>query len=175
MFILELQCCFKIVASILNSRPLYARWGSRGGNDPDFLSPLTPNMILTGRANTEIPVRKYVTSDKPLHRLQYMEESINQWWQQFQTQNFSSMVPRQKWFYQQRNLRVGDVVLIHYEGKSKPGSYRLGVVVDIEEDADGCVRTVTVEYSILSLLSGRTGWNIRPLPRRGCGYLCSGW
>ena len=45
------------------------------------------------------------------------------------------------------------MVIIHYEGKSKPGSYRLGVVVDIEEDADGCVRTVTVEYSILSELS----------------------
>ena len=40
MFLLELQTSFKIVASVLNSRPIYARWGPRGGNDPDFLSHL---------------------------------------------------------------------------------------------------------------------------------------
>ena len=153
MFILELQCSFKIIASILNSRPIYARWGSRGGLDPDYLSPLTPNMILTGRANTELPQLNYCVSDKPLHRLQYVEETVNQWWQQFQVQNFSSLVPRQKWLCEKRNMKVDDVVLIQYEGKSKPGSYRLGVVVDAQEDLDGCVRTVVVEYSILSELS----------------------
>ena len=155
MFFLELQCSFKIVASILNSRPIYARWGSRGGDDPDFLSPLTPNMILTGRANTDIPVRDYMTSDKPLHRLQYMEECISQWWQQFMSQNFSSLVPRQKWFYKQRNMKLGDVVLIQYVGKSKPGSYRLGVVTGVEVESDGCVRTVTVQYSLLSDLPAK--------------------
>ena len=155
MFLLEMQSAFKVIASILNSRPLYARWGSRGGNDPDYLSPLTPNMMMTGRSNVEIPVREYSTSDKPLYRMQYVEECINQWWQQFQTQNFSSLVPRQKWFHQQRNMMLGDVVLVQYEGKSKPGDYRLGVIVDIEEDSGGVVRTVTVEYSILSELPTR--------------------
>ena len=46
----------------------------------------------------------------------------------------------------------GDVVLIMYEGKSKPGSYRLGVVTEVEVDSDGCVRNVTVQYSLLSEL-----------------------
>ena len=70
MFLLELQCAFKVVASILNSRPIHARWGRRGYDDPDYLSALTPNMILTGRANTIIPVRDYDTSDRPLLRLE---------------------------------------------------------------------------------------------------------
>ena len=76
MFLLELETAFKVVASILNSRPIYARWGPRGGNDPDYLSALTPNMLLTGRANAEVPVRDYDRSDKPLLRLQYVEECI---------------------------------------------------------------------------------------------------
>lgn len=152
MFMLELQSCFKVVASILNSRPLYARWGPRGGDDPDYLSPLTPNMLLTGRANVELPVKNYVASDKPLYRLQYVEECVSQWWQQFMSQNFSSLVPRQKWFSARRNMCVGDIVLIQYEGKSKPGSYRLGVVIAVEKDPDGLVRTVSVEYSLLSEL-----------------------
>ena len=153
MFLLELETSFKIVASVLNSRPIYARWGPRGGDDPDFLSPLTPNMLLTGRANTEVPVREYELSDKPLYRLQYVEECLAQWWDQFISQNFSSLVPRQKWFHERRNMKIGDVVLIQYVGKCRPAAYRLGAVIDIEVDSDGLVRTVTVEYSLLAELA----------------------
>ena len=155
LFMLELQACFKVVATILNSRPIYARWGSRGGDDPDYLSPLTPNMLLTGRANTEIPVRDYGRSDKPLYRLKYVEECVSQWWAQFMSQNFSSLVPRQKWFFSKRNMQVGDVVLIHYEGKTRPGTYRLGIVKSVVVDPDGLVRTVTVQYSLLSELASK--------------------
>ena len=135
--LLELQACFKVVATILNSRPIYARWGSRGGDDPDYLGPLTPNMLLTGRANSEVPVRDYGKSDKPLYRLKYVEECVSQWWAQFMSQNFSSLVPRQKWFFSKRNMQVGDVVLIHYEGKTRPGTYRLGNG-DSEVCGSGC-------------------------------------
>ena len=107
-------------------------------------------MLLTGRANTVLPIRNYSESDKPLFRLQYVEESISQWWNQFSTENFSSLIPRQKWFEERRNLAIGDIVLIRYEGKSKAGSYRLGVVREIEISRDGLVRTCEVEYSLLS-------------------------
>ena len=64
----------------------------------------------------------------------------------------SALLPRQKWFHEQRNVRVGDVVLVQYEGKCRPATYRLAVVIDVEVDADGLVRTVSVEYSLLSEL-----------------------
>ena len=149
MFLLELNTSFKIVSSILNSRPLYARWGPRGGSDVDYLSALTPNMLLIGRANAELPIRNYSDSDRPLIRLQYVEECIAQWWDQFRIQNFSSLIPRQKWFEERRNMAVNDVVLISYEGKCKPGSFRLGVIRQVTVDPDGLVRTVEVEYSLL--------------------------
>ena len=132
------------------ARPIYARWGNRGGDDPDYLSPLTPNMLLTGRANTSLPLRNFGFSDKPLIRLSYVEECISQWWGQLMSPNFSSLVPRQKWFFTRRNMKVGDVVLIQYEDKSKPGTFRLGVIIAVEEDRDGLVRTVTVQYSLLA-------------------------
>ena len=137
----------------MNSRPIYARWGSRGCSDTDFLTALTPNMLLTGRANTVVPVRNYADSDKPLFRLQYVEETVAQWWEQFKLQNFSSLVPRQKWFSERRNICIGDIALIKYEGKSKPGTFRLGVVREVEMSPDGLVRTVIVEYSLLSEIS----------------------
>ena len=152
MFLLELQASFKIIASILNSRPIYARWGNRGGDDPDYLTPLTPHMLLTGRANTQIPVRDYDTSDKPLYRLKYVEDCVAQWWQQYISQNFSSLIPRQKWYYKKRNMVVGDVVMIQYSGKCVPATYRLGVVTAVVVETDGLVRTVEVEYSILAEL-----------------------
>ena len=45
---------------------------------------------------------------------------------------------------------MGDVVLIQYEDKSKSGTFRLGVIIAVEEDRDGLVRTVTVQYSLLA-------------------------
>ena len=50
-------------------------------------------------------------------------------------------------------MRVGDVVLIQYTGKCRPATYRLGVVVAVEVDGDGLVRTVSVEYSLLAKLA----------------------
>ena len=67
-------------------------------------------------------------------------------------QHFSSLIPRQKWQFEQRNMRIGDVVLINYVGKCRPASYRLSVVVSVVVDDDKLVRTVTVEYSLLSEL-----------------------
>ena len=113
-----------------------------GAADTDYLSALTPNMLLTGRANTELPIRNYSDSDRPLLRLQHLEECVTQWWEQFRIQNFTSLVPRQKWFVERRNVAVGDVVLIKYEGKCRPGTYCFGVVREVEVAADNLVHTV---------------------------------
>ena len=44
----EFNSALKRIASILNSRPVCAGYGSRGGGDPEFLFSITPNMLLTG-------------------------------------------------------------------------------------------------------------------------------
>ena len=154
MRLLEMETALKIVASVANSRPLSARYGPKGGCDPDYLTPLTPNMMLTGRANTEIPVRNYDTSSSPLVRLEYMQRVVAEWWEQFKVQNFSSLVPTQKWQLERRNIRVGDIVLVQYSAKSSPGTYRLARVKEVEVDnVDGLVHTCTVVYSLLAELS----------------------
>ena len=154
MRLLEMETALKIVASVANSRPLSARYGPKGGCDPDYLTPITPNMMLTGRANTEIPIRDYDGSTNPLVRLEYVQRVVTEWWEQFKVQNFSSLVPTQRWQLQRRNMRVGDIVLIQYSSKSSPGTYRLARVKDVEVDSvDGLVHTCTVVYSLLAELS----------------------
>ena len=135
MKLLEMETALKIVASVANSRPLSARYGPKGGTDPDYLTPLTPNMLLTGRANTEIPVRDYDNTSNPLVRLEYVQRVVSEWWEQFKIQNFTSLVPTQRWQHERRSLRVGDVVLVQYSGKSSPGTYRLARVIRVEVDS----------------------------------------
>ena len=48
----------------------------------------------------------------------------------------------------QRNISVGDVVLIKYSSKTVPGTYRLGRVVAVEVSHDDLVRTCTVRYTL---------------------------
>ena len=153
MRLLEMETALKIVASVANSRPLSARYGPKGGCDPDFLTPLTPNMMLTGRSGCEIPVREYETSSSPLIRLEYVQRVVQEWWDQFKVQNFTSLVPTQRWQREKRNICVGDIVLVHYASKSSPGTYRLARVKQVEVDeVDGLVHTCTVVYSLLAEL-----------------------
>ena len=51
------------------------------------------------------------------------------------------------------NLQVGDIVLIHYDGKSKVGDWRWGHVTRADQDQDSLVRMVLVHYTI----PGRAG------------------
>ena len=60
-------------------------------------------------------------------------------------------MPTRKWTEAQRNMHVGDVVLIEYKSKSLPGTYRLGRVKGVEVDErDNLVRTTcTVLYKLV--------------------------
>ena len=119
MKLLELNTAFKVIASVVNSRPVSARYGPKGGNDPDFLTPITPNMLLTGRVNSDIPIRDYDTSSNVLVRLEYVQKVVQEWWDQFKIQNFSSLIPTQRWVLSQRNISVDDIVLVMYSSKSR--------------------------------------------------------
>ena len=148
----ELACALKRLSSILNDRPLSVQKSSNPYPDRDFLCPITPNMLLTGRNDHRAPKGEpYVeVDDIPLDRLSYVEELEMAWWCQYKVQYFTSLVPRQKWLTAKRNMQPGDIVLIEYKTKSFPGSYRLGRVKDVEiDEADHLVRTCTVVYKLV--------------------------
>ena len=170
MRLLEMETALKIVASVANSRPLSARYGPKGGCDPDYLTPITPNMMLTGRANTEIPIREYDKSENLLVRLEYVQRVVSEWWDQFRIQNFSSLVPTQRWQLERRNITVGDIVLVQYQSKSSPGVYRLARVIKVEVDKmDGLVHTCVVMYSLLAELKSADRAKYKGITRKEMG------
>ena len=147
----EMSCAVKRIANVLNDRPLSIQKSMKQYPDADFLSPLTPNMLITGRSRNRAPLEQDINYDEvPQDRLSFVEELELAWWCQYKVQYFSSLVPTQKWINAKRNICVDDVVLIEYKGKSAPGTYRLGRVKEVEIDPrDNLVRTCTVIYKLV--------------------------
>ena len=100
----EMETALKRAATILNSRPISATSCKKGGTDPDFLTPITPNMLLTSRPNAELPPRDYMESDLPLDRLKYMCELESIFWNQYKVQEFLTLVPTWKWREEKRGV-----------------------------------------------------------------------
>ena len=144
----ELLCAVKRISNILNHRPISVQRTRTDVHDDEFLSPLTPNMLVTGRSASG-PPKDFADSEDPHIRLSFLDELERAWWYQYKVQYFQSLVPTRKWIDAKRNVAVGDIVLIVYTSKSAPGVYRLGRVRFVEMDNDGLVRTCTVVYKLI--------------------------
>ena len=53
-------------------------------------------------------------------------------------------MPYHKWKTEQRNVKIGDLVLVKYASKVTKGDFRLARVEEVFPDPEGIVRTVTV-------------------------------
>ena len=69
---------------------------------------------------------------------------VDQWWITWQRDAFPLFCPRRKWTIQQRNLKIGDIVLLQYKQKVANNTQRLAKVTEVHPDKYGAVRTVTV-------------------------------
>ena len=138
----QYNCVLAQAANIINDRPLGIRHHSGAEGD---LVPVTPNLLLLTRTDGGIHVEnKYENPDKYVRKQRHMEELLNQWWQLWYSQVFSSLFPLNKWKEQQKNLKAGDVCLVKYDRKVGKADYRLCRVKDVDLDSKGLVRTVRV-------------------------------
>ena len=116
---------------------------------PDFLEPITPDDLLFGRSGKDPLDKNYELFTGPRRRLAFLKKMEDDWWERYKIECFEYLLPREKWRNTSTNIEVDDIVLIKYDGKSKAGDYRWGVVTRAVPDDDGCVRTVFVRYSLL--------------------------
>ena len=56
----EMACAVKHIACIFNDRPFSVQKSTKAYPDDDFLTPITPNMLLTGRSGNRAPVRESI-------------------------------------------------------------------------------------------------------------------
>ena len=135
----ELDTMFSTVADIVNRRPIAVK-----SFTDDDLHAITPNDLLLQRTRNSVPGAVYDASESLTHRQEVMRELEDTWWSQWLVQAFPHLVPYKKWKSDHRNLQPNDIVHVLYDRKVSKGTYRLGRVLSVQEDAHGVVRTVTV-------------------------------
>ena len=96
------------VTAILNARPL-----THLSVDPEDESPLTPNHFLLGRAHPHIPPDVFDEEGPLSHkRWRQAQELIARFWRRWMLEYVPSLMERRKWTRSNRNVQVGDLVLI---------------------------------------------------------------
>ena len=128
------------VEAIINSRPLTSVSG-----DPNDLSPLTPNHILHMKPTMLPPPGKFEREDVYLRRrwrrVQYL---ANLFWSKWKKEYLLNLQQRPKWNKPQRNIQVGDVVLLKDENLPRY-NWSLARITDTTKGRRGYVRSVTLK------------------------------
>ena len=124
--------------------------------------PSTPNMLVLGRSSNESPPLEYSDDQKFCSRLSYIATVEDEWWKKWVKEVLPTMLPCRRWKRVEKNLAVGDIVLMWYPGNFKD-DYRIAVVKDVHPDQQGLVRTVTVGYRLKNKKEPRHVFRSKPL------------
>ena len=127
------------VAAVINSRPLSLDHVT----DPGHPEPLTPNHLLTGKSRVVVPPPgEFSQSDiYSIKRWRCVQELTNQFWQRWRKEYLQYLQIRSKWQRKEREMRVGDVVLLS-DNNAPRNEWKRGMVEEVIVSKDGFVRAV---------------------------------
>ena len=144
----RLSTLFCEVESIVNGRPLTV-----SSDDPNDESPLTPNHLLLLRGGPDLPPGQFDKSDIYGRRWRHVQFLSDQFWRRWVREYLPILQLRRKWLTPERNLQIGDVVLIMGENTPRK-NWPMGRVIQTFPGKDGLVRIAQV----------RTSWSILTRP-----------
>lgn len=128
------------VEAILNSRPLTAC-----SDDSKDENPLTPNQILLLRDESCLPQGVFTKNDmygrRRWRKAQYLAD---QFWKRWLREYLPQLQERSKWNRPQRNVAIGDIVLVVKKNVSR-GTWPLARVLEVHKAKDGYVRSVKIK------------------------------
>ena len=130
------------VASLLNERPI----GVKPGSDIDNGRYLCPNDLLLGRTNNRVPMGIWDEGDRYSKRIEHVQQIVNDFWKRWMRDYFPTLLVRQKWHHERRNVKKGDIVLVS-EANMLKGLWKMAEVVEAEPGRDGKVRDVAIRYN----------------------------
>ena len=136
----ELITAFTGAEALINSRPL--TYQSAHFDDD---TPLTPNHFLHGQVAGQFAPESVDTTDyNPRQRWRRIQELVRHFWHRWLKEWVPELNPRRNWFHAQRDLTVGEVVLV-VSPDSPRGHWPLGRIVEVFPGKDGHVRVATVQ------------------------------
>ena len=141
----EMVTLLSKISYSINTRPLTLQSISPDSQQEDNMLPLTPNHLLLGRGQIEVPNVTYDEENKFSARLNYVQEVHNAWWARWIQDVLPTLVPCRRWKHIRKNLKVDDIVLMKYEGNLQD-DYRLARVIEVYPDQKDLVRTAKVVF-----------------------------
>ena len=136
----ELQTIFTGVESLLNSRPL-----TTISDDPNDELVLTPNHFLIGQMGGDIvPENVDTTVFNANNRWRRIQELVRHVWKRWMKEYIPHSGSRKKWFSSQKNLKVGEVVVVIDTDMARR-DWKVGRIEQVYPGNDGLVRVVDVK------------------------------
>ena len=138
----ELETIFIGVESLMNSRPLTAV-----SVDPNDDRVLTPNHFLIGQIGGDfVPESVDTEPFNPRKRWRRLQELTRHVWNRWMKEYLPQIGSRQKWYFRNDNLRVGDVVVVIDPGTVRR-QWNVGRIEQTYPGPDGLVRVVDVRVN----------------------------
>lgn len=133
----------KKIEAILNSRPLYAPT-----DDPFDAPVVTPGHLLVGRPLVcPPPINPPSQTNFSVQRVRKEQEKMVQsFWDHWQSDYLTSLIPRKKWKKVEKNIEIGQVVLVQ-DNNLPPSHWQIGRIVELLPSKDGLVRSVVIEVA----------------------------
>ena len=127
------------VTGLLNSRPLTTM--SEDITDPE---PLTPNHLLLGRSNPNMPPDLFGGGDLSSRKRWRAAQALTQlFWERWVREYAPTLIERRKWSVNDRNLSAGDAVAV-LDCKNARGQWVIGRVKVPIVGSDGVARSAVV-------------------------------
>lgn len=135
----EMTTILTKVEACLNSRPLHPI-----SNDPNDLEVLTPAHFLIGEPIVTMPQCSTIDPNPSLlTRWKLTQQMVQRFWVRWSTDYLHTLQQRRKWQQRERNLRVGDLVLV-LDDNQPPSKWAIGRIIDTHPGNDNQIRVVTI-------------------------------
>ena len=131
------------IANAINDMPIgYTNYS----NDLESLDILTPNRLKLGRNNDRSPVGPLSVTGKCEKFLEENERIFYSWFHQWLISYVPTLLKQQKWFHDDDELSVGDIVIFMKKEGELNVTYQYGMIESVHRSKDDKVRTVSVRY-----------------------------
>ena len=143
-----------IVGNVLNDRLLTS-------DDPEEPEMITPNHLLTGRANPNSQADMFNDSELNYRKRWRFAEALASWLRWMQ-EDLPTTAGRKRWYGKQSNLCVGGLVTILHATTPR-SRWPLGRITKVVPDKDGTVRSAFIKIGDTELQ--RPAVKICPIPK----------
>ena len=130
----------------MNHRPL-----TKVSDDILDDAPLTPAHFLLINTTDQPPPGKFSPGDMYRRRWRYTQHLADVFWRRYVNEYIPELQQRHKWHNPERNLKIGDLVLIKHENTPRH-VWPMGLVVQCSNGRDGMVRSVRVKTKATELV-----------------------